>query len=512
MYGDIRPPVKLYPMTTPEMVAGAAVSGNEGEVTQRGRTFLVTVINLLNASTKLYAPEENISAWDSSIWPGLKTDAPEDQWQFISYVGSAKKPEDWGDLTAADYDFNGEADPGKTINDAVPASAAAVDYSSMFATINSALSDGVTFGQDINSGTEPQDGAGALAFLIGLVEAKRRWTSGLSGLGLDAYDPDKTGAVEAFQSAFGNLNIQEAGALNIQVLLNYLGMRTAVAEKYNALAADTVISANLLNGAKQYYASIAPHADTVEVGRRCQEFRDRLDSFVYLLDSNGEINPPTADPAVRVGYQAAAVQFAGQLGGLLVNIENEYRGVNQRLGAGLIVGGVDELGQMIADYQAAVAAADPGRTNFAAESAQLGAISAKLSGLQNACNDPAAGVQLLFDELARPLSTARLGTELSAAISDSFAQALSKPLGDVVSVMGTNSVFRTINRSNRNRYETRKDDRYEQERGEMKSVGKSMANHKEREKQAEQRVAEQAKVNQAAAERSRENKRPVKGK
>jgi hypothetical protein len=500
----IQPPIKLYPMHPPALVAGAAIDGNK-EVTARGKTFLVTVINLLNASTKLFTPEDDLP-WDGSTWPGLKTEEAQNEWQSIGYIGEEKKPRNWGDLSAVDYNFDGVADAGKTIDDAVTASSSAVDYSGMFAAVNGALSGDESFGQALENGTEPLSGARAFAFLIGLIEAKRRWVDGLQGLGIDAADLNRDGAAQAFNDAFSGLNIQEAGALNIQILLNYLGMRTAVAEKYNALAGESAISTDLLNGAKQYYASIAPRVDLTEVQQRGAEFSARLNGLKNMLDGDGKLDPPSADLADA--YRQEFLQYADQVGALLTDIENRYRGVNRQMGAGLIVGGTDELGQLAAAYRTALAGADPSRTNFADEINRLTAIGGKLDKLSTACADPTAAVQMLFDELAQPLSTEALGTDLATAIKGGFLDALSKPVGEVVSMLGTNNVFRAINRYKQSEYEQKKEDKYLQDRDVAKAEGKHRNQLKAEEAQVEKKAAEQAAANKQASAKETDRPRP----
>jgi hypothetical protein len=356
---SIRPPIKFYPMQAPEMTSGSDVAGNGKEVTVQGKTFLITVINLLNSSAKVFASGEQ-PRWDGSLWPGLDSDPVENEWQSIGYVGKERlKAKDWGDLNRVDYDFDGATDVGRTIADAVPAGSAALDFSALWTSLRELLDTHKSFGKNLSDNTYPTDGPGQLAFLLGLVETKRRWVLGLKALGIDPYAPNADGSVDRFNAAFNGISLQESGALNIQILQNYTSIMQAVAAKFNALASDPTVNGVILPGAQASYT-----------------------------------------------------------------------------------------GQM-------------------------------------------ADLQKIINELKQPLSTEEQSPELKTAIRGAFGQALSKPIGQVVGILGMNSAFRGINKSNQNRYERLKSDAQETDLAEMQSQGKRHSRIKAEEMQAEQRAAQQ---------------------
>ncbi|HVN67315.1 MAG TPA: hypothetical protein VMT55_03010, partial [Candidatus Sulfotelmatobacter sp.] len=243
---------------------------------------------------------------------------------------------------------------------------AEVDFSGLWAGLRDLLDDQKSFGKNLSDNTYPTDPAGQLAFLLGLVETKRRWALGLKALGLDPYSPNADGAVDRFNAAFNSISLQEAGAINIQVLQNYTSIMQAVAAKFNALADDPTLNDVIIPGA-------------------------------------------------------------------------------------------------LADY-----------------------------------NGSAADAQKLIDELKQPLSTDDLAPELKTAISGAFSQALTKPLAAVIGVMGMNSTFRGINKTNQKKYEQQKDDAQELDKEEMKAEGKHQARVKAEEKEAEKRDAERAQANRQA--------------
>ncbi|OGC35328.1 hypothetical protein A2311_01520 [candidate division WOR-1 bacterium RIFOXYB2_FULL_48_7] len=247
MFGDgLRPPIKLYPIIPPALVSGAEISGNyEGKnVTEKGKTFLLTVVNLLNNAIKMYGNDEAMT-WDDSIWKGIDLQKSEQsRSEFIDFVGKdAEHTVDWGDLFRADYDFNGETDTNQTINDAIPLqlysqadSHAQVDFSAIDQTSLAALSSTDSFWQALWNGNFPQTNAENFNFIIGLLDAKRDWAYGLSAIGIDAFNPNHDGAIADYNSVIDSWKFKESGALNLLVYQNYLVLRQQVAARFNTLS------------------------------------------------------------------------------------------------------------------------------------------------------------------------------------------------------------------------------------------------------------------------------------
>ena len=276
MFGDggLRPPVKLYPIVPPPLVSAAAVYGNEedtGDVTERGKTFLITVINLLQGSFKMFGNEEEVP-WDASIWPGLELETPQDKFQFIKYVGGNEKNQaDWGDLSRVDFDFNGEADPGRKIEDGVPFAlyqeiennSSVVNYDDRWKEIRKNLSSINSFQQELED-NKPVTDEGMFDFVVGLVQARRSWIYGMTAIGINPVTPNAPGAKENFDKIFKSWKVQEGGALNIQVLQNYIGLRLTIAEKFNAIAKNPWLKEAAHQGAEKYLKSVKGDPNSVD--------------------------------------------------------------------------------------------------------------------------------------------------------------------------------------------------------------------------------------------------------
>lgn len=495
----LAPPVKFYPMTTPDFVAGAAVTGNYNatEVTERGKTFLLTVANLMSNAFKVMPKDEKTSEWTDSIWPGIETDLKENDWQGIGFVGKKSAPAaDWGDLTRVDLDFNGAADQGRSLGDDIPlglyGANAQVDYHRLWNEEKNQLSATQSFFETVKSGQSPDSAEKKLAFLIGFLEAKRAWVYGLKGLGLDPINPNAEGAAQRFETAFQSANLQEAGALNIQMLQNFIGIRQTVAARFQELVEDSLVAGSVAAGAKSYYRGITASVNIGPLRGRINEFRADFAVLKKLVAEN------------------RLAQAADKLNRTTNHLQS-------------IISKTDELKERVGLFSASLSTAaaqlpiltneliDLGTSDWAAILAKLTAIEGQIDPLENGVvqikEQPETVIDQLYQELADPLSADELATDLKKLVKDSFNLQFNKPISFVVGIQGTNGAFTAINRTNQQRYEAKKDDKYQEKLDEARAVAKHYGTRKAEQKRAEaennQKNASAAQNNQTKAKKGR---------
>jgi hypothetical protein len=474
MFGDggLRPPVHFYPIIPPPMVSGAPCVQ---ESTERGRTFLLTVVNLLHGSIKVFGDEEEIS-FDRSAWPGLELDAPQNEFQSISYIGeSREKAKDWGDLFRADFDGDGTTDPGRRIDDGVPFSLykertngdPAVDYGPAWNTVKEELSSDNSFWQAIQDRSYPTTDQGKFAFAVGLLQTKRSLIYGMTGIGIDPIHPNSADAISNFENIFNSWKIQEAGALNILVLQNYLGgLRTVAAERFNTIAGNDWLNNAALSGARRYFASRVSGVDLRAVRSDIDSFKAALANLKSLIGADGRLASP--DNSSRAGSSVAQIRSA------LSNLPDRLEAVNRNLG--LVPGDLmtyeKDFDELTADWEGLAPSRIDGETNFGALISRLNDIETSLDSVNSTFGsmlaNPSSVVDGLFGEIRQPLSTEPLAEDFQTAIAANFSIAARGPLGFVIGAQAASGVFRVLNKTNRAVFEGRKEERRMEEIEEMK--------------------------------------------
>jgi len=527
----LRPPIKFFPFSPPTLVAGAPVTDNDAErVTGRGQLFIIEMLNRLhNGGVKMFGDNEEIK-FNRSLWEGLSLYTPQNEFQFIDYIGKEDKPYDWGELARVDYDFDGVADA--SIEENIPldiynavGGRANVDYTSIWEEVMSprGLSRDHSFGEaylDEDVRPEDTDAFGCFALLVGLNRSKRDWVYGMSALGLNAFDLNEEGAAERFESNFNSPRIQEAGSLNINGLQNYINLIFAevrevdgvpitlfdgVAGRYVRIAEDAWFSGTAVRLAKEYYHS---HVGSVDIGR----FESRLSNLRTCVSRLGEL---LDDDGVLSGDTAVSERAIRDIERALTALPGEMTALNEDLGlvSADLAALLSEVNALIAAYRGSVPGTITEGMNLSILLRGLGGIDDRLGDYLAECSsimdDPDRLIDELFSEFSAPLSADPLEAELKEALNTCFEFSMRGPIRDVVSVQMGNCMRSSGNKVRQREYEENKQIKLSEEVAEKQLESKQEGKHRAERKGAEKAAEQRAQGQQKAQTRTSKNNQPA---
>jgi hypothetical protein len=512
--GGLKPPVKFYPLVPPPLVSGVQVTGNDKEVvTERGKTFLLTVINLLHSSVKLFGDSEKIS-WDKSAWPGLELKAPQDRWGFISYVGeSEEKKVDWGDFLRTDFDFDGETDSKTKIDSPLPISlfkketgvASVTDYTALWTEVRGKLSPAKSFQQTIIDKSYPLTDEGKFALLVGLVETKRRWIYGSRGIGIDPRSATDAGFKTIFDDSW---KIKEAGALNIQVLQNYLNLRIELAKRFNAIAVGDWVKDSGLEKTIQDYLKLKFKDLLTLANKKAEEFSAAIVGLKAMLTPAGKLANEEDVPA--------AASLLSNIEWRLSDFSKICQGIMDKIG--LVSSKTMEAKKVFdtlnSEYKTIKPTSVSAGTDFSLVISKLNLLVSAGANLKAALEDnlKSATADPLFNEFKQLLSEEKFTDDFQKEITKRFSAALGKPIGYVAGIQGTNGTFRSMNKTNQSRYEAKKEEQRLEKMEEMRAQGKHRARMKEIEKKPSPKITSSVQASKEAekAQAKKNNNKKVR--
>jgi len=475
---NVRPPIHFYPVLPPALVAGTDPKLN-GTVTEEGETFLITMINLLQGSLNVLEGSDLEDAINSlkMIYSGLDDDLTQNKTDYLNFIGKDESHTvDWGNLSRADYDFDGIAEA--QASDILPLWAFlkkddyfvnsdgrdAVDFSDLLSDIRGRLSDNCSFREAVenNDYTHLSSAEDRLAFILGLTQLKRNWIHALEG-GMGLTDVSK------FAEFMSDWRGTGSGALNIQILRTYIGLRKTILEGFNLLESElSPWVSGSLSGLKAYYSSRVSGVDVNLDQANVDAFKAGVANFKSAL----------SDPA-------RTSEVPGYFRGLWPTYENlnqNYQTLNEQLGLlpGNISAAVHELSVLAEELSSAQSYGGDISTKLDRMVALMDQINTWQSDLKS---NPDLVLDNLYAEFSsdpakvKPLAD-ELPVDLTAEIKSGFSKQISKPIGFVAALMGGNGVRSVINRTNQKNYEKKKLEAQEQKREDMKAQQKSQSNLK----------------------------------
>ena len=525
----LRPPIKYQPISVPALVSGADVPGNDSDtVTEAGKTFLLTVVNLLQRSVSLFGNKETIT-FDDSSWPGIDQDATEDKFQFVRYVGGSEDEKvDWGELSRFDIDFDGKTDKGSEIDEALtyqlystktaafadPSGADSVDYQGVWDTAKAKFSSKNSFWQTLEDKSYPTDDESCFAFLVGLAQVKRSWIYGMTnGLGINPDDPNSKDALANFKAVMNSKLYSESGTINDTILLSYIYLRQSVAERYNKIAGDSFVKGSCLTAANSYYSGRISGISLSSFNNSCGSLDAAIKGLNALLDKNsGKLKNYDAQK------KASAESYLSTLKGLLNNLPTDASSLNSKFG--LVTGQVnissEDLNNSVDEGVTAVPATIDANTCFSSFLTKLESVLSCAESLKTVYawmkSNPEKVVGCLFSEIYNnPLSTESLSDDLISEISSVVKNGLKKPVGYAISISNVNSSFKTTNRINEERYKEKKEESYLNQIEDKKAEGKYVQRRKAEAKEAQMESAKKSVALKSAGEK-RESSKAVKSK
>jgi len=513
--GGPRRPIKFFPVTPPELVVDAQVTGNDSKVvTTDGQTFIKEIVNLLHSgSVPIFGDEEGIY-FDRSVWPMLTVDTPQDLFEFTGDDLA------WGDLV--DFDFDGFIDEGRTIEDGVPYylyhgvdPSSEVDFSYVWDAIRSELSSEHSNGEFLfDEGVRPDTAIGCFAFITGLVRRKRDWIYGMNAIGLNVMDFDAGDEIARFTEAWERPLMQQAGSLNIQILRSYLGLMPqytreeedgsttiafdGVAGRYQRIADDGWLSTTALSLAKDYYRGRIAGIDLDPFATNRTSSNTLVMSLRMLLD----------DSLALTGSVADAERTLASLRRTFSSVARQIRGLNSDFG--LVSGDISlyarEFNELAGDLAWLPTSVSDGQDLSACVSRVDDIVSLlgdMLSAYESIKRNSNGVIDDLWAEFARSLDEDLFSEELAETVGDCFGDALADSVGYVSGIMAVNCSFSVINKIGDNRYQQEKEEERTQKIHDAKLDAKRKAELKKRNKK-------EFKMHKTKAEKS--DKRIQQGK
>lgn len=533
-----RPPIQFFPIVPEPMVSGAEYAGNES--TERGRAATISEINFLHAALKVFGDDEFIP-YTTYAWPGIELLTPQDEFDFVRYIGEEEGAIDWGSLSVVDLDFDGTIDADRAMEDGIPydlyremtGTAPRVDYDQIWEEARSGLSSDKSFWQDLEDGTCPESDEGSFAFLVGLNQTRRSLIYGMTSIGIDPFDPS---SVEDFEEFVSSWRFIEGGGINNQILLNYIGLLPSrsrdeetvfdgVAGRLARIAEHSWITDSALEAAGRYYSGRVSGIGLDPLESRRTRVSDNLTNLLAMLnDRNRIVLSEAEDPETATEANAMLVaqveSYTSRIRSALSGIRSNLERIHSEFG--LVRGRMNtaktEFEALIDECLAAIPGEVGERTNFSAMVDSLTgfdeAFESLITSYQLIKDDPAALIDGLFAEFSIPLSD-EYPEEIREAVRTNFFSALERPMQHLMAQQCYNGATRSINRRSKLEHARREDEKQQQEQLEKKMIKKNetkrMAEQKAMQKKAETRV-QQRKQAEGIHQRRKQAKPKAKPK
>ena len=455
-----RTPLKFYPMFPPDMVAGANVTGNYGrDLSGDGRAFLITMINRLQGSSLNMlddAEMEDAAKYLQSLYPGLDCEVTENKTTFLNFIGSdAARAVDWGDLSLSE-----EIAPlWLLLQDDLYVNSDgrdAVDYTGEFSEVADHLSADKSFWQAIKDGdySHLSSYEDRTAFMLGLINDRRNWIRGMASMGINLISPDET----KFEEFMTSPQVSGAGALNIQILRTYIGLRKQIQERFKEIFQFGASPCEAVRGwlpeLKAYYSSKVAGVDFDLDKVNADEFKTRLANFKSAL----------SDPA-RSGEVPALYR---SLWPIWEALAQNYASIKE--GLGLLPGSIAAAEHELITLAEEISSAQSYGSDIVTKVDRMATLIESINTWQADLKaHPEAVLDKLFAEFSsdslNPLQD-ELPDGFFAKINGAFLKEASKPISFVANIQAYNGVIRNINRQNKVRFEEEKqrvDDRVRME-------------------------------------------------
>jgi len=479
--------LKIPPFTPKKFVVGMEDSEINGLVTARGRRFFSQLVNLFQGTTFGSAyPDENSDFSDlasntrsimEKMFPGLDFNVSADKSQYINYWDSASHQRIWAETDQVDFDADGAADAGLSIDDGVPYflylngtstfsnkdGSDSIDFSRLWGGVRANLP-GVSYGQIIGSGSyEGMDTESGFGLLLGLLQLKRNYVYAFQMLGLNANNPNSDGAIDMFNNVINSWQIKETGNYNNQLLWHYFNLRPTVAQRlreWMGAAGAGSAGYDFYNWIKNtilpdYKENInRARIGAVDVNRD-QVWLSGLNDLINALEGN--IDPSTGKLIVPEGedIETVASRVSNYINSIRIHlnrIQEIQQGIGQEFGIvpGALLSKLNNLQAAIASWS--TPSVIDGETNFSQTLSELNALHALAFEIDNSeqqiFDNPDSVIDMLFREFSvesdysspsiNHLSSDQLGEDMRGTVKGAFELLNRRPVGHVVGIMSVN--------------------------------------------------------------------------
>lgn len=458
--GGLYRPIKFNPLPLPQAAVGVDMPGNR--TTTEGRQFFSAITNLLQESFKLTSSDDDTDFGTymkgagtvmGFTFPGLEYEPTAQEFQHIQYMGSKKRRLNVWSEAGTSADSQALSLTSYLSTGAFDDSAKAVDFSGFWGS-NLEHLPASSLWQAI--GTRPSGLQDRIMLLLGLTELKRRWIFGMEQVGVNPFTAAST---------FDESRLNGVGGVNAQILWEYIYQRKEIVGRMKE-----VFGAPGTTGPGHDFYVWA--RDTV---------MPELRAYLSGIDR-------TARNSALEAYRAAKGVAT------ITALQAEQRRIDES--AGIIPYALRTAEARLETLKIELASlSDP--DDISAKLVEIDGAIAEIHRLQDDIN---LTVNNFWNEFSMESSHAGYNQPVDAdmdadrynEIKANFEEQMKESMSYTISILGSNMLFRELNRQSDFRVKQEKEADYQNKVREQKAAAERMAESKQMQKMGEARAAQRA--------------------